>query len=173
MKIILIHLLAKGWGGWNWTQMLTVQLYNLIPGHITCYISSRTSSAKCPLRILAKNHDFRTCESLRKSICEGLRKLAKACESLRKLAKACESLRKLAKPEIFTACKILRKIAKVQQQNHICEFAAVLESLLKPAKAYLRKLSKPKYFCESIFAKACKNTLRILANTRFTKPCQR
>ena len=40
LKIILIYLLAGG-GGWSWTQMLQLQLYNLITGHITCYISSR------------------------------------------------------------------------------------------------------------------------------------
>ena len=62
------------------------------PRRLGCAVSS----AKCPLRILAKNQDF-VGESLRKSICESLRILAKACEtmnceSLRKLAKYCESV---------------------------------------------------------------------------------
>ena len=65
-------------------------------------------SAKCPLQILAKKHDFCTCKSLRKSICESLRLLAKACKTMN-----CESLRKVAK-----ACETL--------QTHICEFARKL-----------------------------------------------
>ena len=105
------------------------------------------------VRILAKNHDFRFCESLQKSICETLRNLAKTCEtinyeSLWNMAKHCETI-----------------------------FANLRESLRKPAKTYLRNLAKSKYFCESIFAKACENTcilhVLILAKTLFERPCCR
>ena len=63
---------------------------------------------------------------------------------LQKIAKACETIN----------CERLWNIAKR------CDtiFANLRESLRKPAKSYLRKLAKPKYFCERIFAKACKNT---------------
>ena len=34
---------GRGEGGGDWTQMFSVLLYDLITGHITCNISSRTS----------------------------------------------------------------------------------------------------------------------------------
>ena len=70
-------------------------------------------------------------------------------------------------------CESLRNIAKHCEST----FEDLRERLRKLAKSYLRKLAKPKYFCESIFAKAWENTcilhLRKLAKTRFAKVCER
>ena len=86
---------------------------------------------------------------------------------LRKLVKACQSLLRLAKP---INCESLRKTAKNCETilaNLCCK------CLRKSVKSYLRTLAKPKYFCESIVAKACENTCilhsLILAKKRFAK----
>ena len=120
------------------------------------------SSAKCPLRILAKTHDFRTCESLANP-CES--PFAKACESLRKLAKpwiakACEGLRNTAKPYLRICAKACESL-----RNHTCES---LRNLSIIAKAYLRKLAKIHAFrtCESLR----KHDLRNLAKGEFIAP---
>ena len=68
-------------------------------------------------------------------------------------------------------CETLQNIAKRCKTI----FAKVCESLrkAKPAKSYLQKLAKPKYFYESIFANPCKNTCishqQILPKTRYAK----
>ena len=103
--------------------------------------------AKCPLRILVKNDDFRTCLSL-----------VNPCES--SFAHPCASLRILAKPWIAKACESLRNTAK--QYLRICTKACesmlihICDSLLKfsiSAKTYLQKLAKTR------FAKACKRCI--------------
>ena len=84
-----------------------------------------------PCEKVRKNRDFRTFESLRKSICKSLRDFAKAyetinCESLRNIEKHCETV-------FANLHESLRKPAK-----YICE------SLLHPsisAKANLLKLA--------------------------------
>ena len=105
------------------------------------------TSAKCPLRILAKNHDFRTCESLANG-CES--PFANPCESLRN-----HELRKLAK-----ACETLR--------NHICEFARKLAKACEIilAKACETLVLLRKHICESLrkymhfaLANPCENTI--------------
>ena len=83
--------------------------------------------------------------------------------NLRNLAKLCETMRNYKLRNLVKYCETL--------QNHI------RESVRKLAKSYLRKLAKPKHFCESMFAKlaakACKNTCishsRNLAKTWFAK----
>ena len=98
---------------------------------------------------LQKNHDFGVCETLQKSICETLRKFAKVCEN-----KNCKTITK--------CCKEVR--------NHICE---TLQNIAKDYEINMQKLAKPKYFCEGIFANACKiiciSLSRILAKTQFAK----
>ena len=97
-----------------------------------------------PCEKVRKNRDFRTFESLRKSICKSLRDFAKAyetinCESLRNIEKHCETV-------FANLRESLRKPAK-----YICE------SLLNPsisAKANLLKLAKVNAFC------TCKSLLK-------------
>ena len=92
-------------------------------------------------------------ESLRKSICESLRKLAKACKSLRKLAKPwiaknCESLRNTAKPYL----RICAKLAKA------CEitFANPCETEVFLRMHICETLRKYMHFA---LAKPCENTI--------------
>ena len=71
------------------------------------------------------------------------------------LAKTCESLRNHS----MINCESLQTWTLL-----FCETIVVnlLESSRKHEKAYLWKLAKPKYFCESIFAIACKRQLPLL-----------
>ena len=122
-----------------------------------CYktVQCNNISKSLPIENLGQNHDFRTRETLRKSIFETLRKLAKLSGLAKlKIAKPCklEILWNNAKPSY------LRKFVKACEslRNLICEN---LRNLIVFAKAYLQSLWIS--YMHFARANACENTICI------------
>ena len=126
-------------------------------GMYWCYktVQCNNISKSLPIENLGQNHDFRTRETLRKSIFETLRKLAKLSGLAKlKIAKPCklEILWNNAKPSY------LRKFVKACEslRNLICEN---LRNLIVFAKAYLQSLWIS--YMHFARANACENTICI------------